>query len=446
MKLVKKIRLVFREGKSDKVYEVDLVELPSDNEARFLVNFRYGRRGRNLQEGTKTVNPLTLAEAEATYQSVVVSKTNGGYYDEAGPAPVRAPVPRPAATADSSASVQAARSAALLKALAAEKDSKQRARIIWNLGNSAAARAASAVIANVNRGDWIEDYSIAWALGRWRDGATVSTLEKLHRHANATVREVALEALLLCMPPAAAVNHLQTEKSELPQPLLAAVGSNNEAAILRTLQSMATDKSPALNRALVICYRLALFDTAVHRALLAFFGTCALAPGAFKGLRHVFKTAELRVDYDMFACLSHRFDTTPAFFRNSWDHAYIPGQGSMVVSKELARENSRLAYSNLTRAYLRKRAWRTLRRLGRADSAHYVALATAVLLQVSDANAVEPRTREVYRRGGEDRRRRHGGHAAIRRIRPAAGVQSHPARRGSGVPPELLRQRLVSQR
>src|SRR5688572_30406186 len=87
MKLVKKIRLVFRENKSDKVYEVDLAELPGSESTRFVVNFRYGRRGRALREGTKTERPVSLTEAEAVYQSVVVAKTNDGYYDESGPAP-----------------------------------------------------------------------------------------------------------------------------------------------------------------------------------------------------------------------------------------------------------------------------------------------------------------------------------------------------------------------
>jgi hypothetical protein len=66
-------------------------------------------------------------------------------------------------------------------------------------------------------------------------------------------------------------------------------------------------------------------------------------------------------------------------------------------SKELPRENSRLAYSNLTRTYLRRRAWRALERLGRAGSAHYVPMAAAVLLRVTDANAEKPRTSEVNR-------------------------------------------------
>jgi hypothetical protein len=45
MKLVKQSSLEYREGSSDKVYEVDLCELEPGS---FTVNFRYGRRGTAL--------------------------------------------------------------------------------------------------------------------------------------------------------------------------------------------------------------------------------------------------------------------------------------------------------------------------------------------------------------------------------------------------------------
>ena len=59
MKLVQQKTLYFSEGKSDKVYEVDICE----NQDLFIVNFRYGRRGANLREGTKTVFPVAYEEA-----------------------------------------------------------------------------------------------------------------------------------------------------------------------------------------------------------------------------------------------------------------------------------------------------------------------------------------------------------------------------------------------
>ena len=64
MKLIKQKTLYFSEGKSDKVYEVDLYESEQD---LYVVNFRYGRRGSNLREGTKTVFSVDYAEAEQIF-------------------------------------------------------------------------------------------------------------------------------------------------------------------------------------------------------------------------------------------------------------------------------------------------------------------------------------------------------------------------------------------
>src|SRR5258708_34564043 len=79
MKIVRTVRLWMKEGTPDKVYEVDLVDLESGAAARFLVNFRYGRRGASLREGAKTPAPVTRDAAEQIFESVVVSKVNDGY-------------------------------------------------------------------------------------------------------------------------------------------------------------------------------------------------------------------------------------------------------------------------------------------------------------------------------------------------------------------------------
>ena len=49
MKLIRKARLSFAEGRSDKVYEIDLCDLGGRlGSNRYVVNFRYGRRGRHF--------------------------------------------------------------------------------------------------------------------------------------------------------------------------------------------------------------------------------------------------------------------------------------------------------------------------------------------------------------------------------------------------------------
>src|SRR3712207_8267643 len=68
MKLIRQTILVYREGSSDKVYEVDLCEVGAEG---YVVNFRYGRRGARLKEGVKTVAPVPLPAAEKVFQDLV---------------------------------------------------------------------------------------------------------------------------------------------------------------------------------------------------------------------------------------------------------------------------------------------------------------------------------------------------------------------------------------
>ena len=81
MKLIEQAILIFRKGRSEKVYEVDLCEV---GEGRYVVNFRYGRRGGTLKDGTKTVAPVNEAAAREAYDQLVSSKRQQGYAE--GPA------------------------------------------------------------------------------------------------------------------------------------------------------------------------------------------------------------------------------------------------------------------------------------------------------------------------------------------------------------------------
>lgn len=90
MRVVEQVRLGYREGKSDKVYEIDLVEVAP---AQHVVNFRYGRRGSTLREGTKTALPVSLEKAGAVFNALVSEKTKAGYKVLGDAAPAAAPTP-----------------------------------------------------------------------------------------------------------------------------------------------------------------------------------------------------------------------------------------------------------------------------------------------------------------------------------------------------------------
>lgn len=80
------IKLFYREGSSDKVYEASITE----DFRGFTVNFAYGRRGSALIHGTKTNKPVGYDQAKKIYDKLVQEKTAKGYIEDPGGKPFSA--------------------------------------------------------------------------------------------------------------------------------------------------------------------------------------------------------------------------------------------------------------------------------------------------------------------------------------------------------------------
>ena len=72
--ILKHESLFYKDGKSDKVYNIQLV---SDGSV-FTVDFQFGRAGSELQTGRK-IETGNAAEAEKAYLKVLKEKTAKGY-------------------------------------------------------------------------------------------------------------------------------------------------------------------------------------------------------------------------------------------------------------------------------------------------------------------------------------------------------------------------------
>jgi bifunctional non-homologous end joining protein LigD len=70
--------LFYKEGSSDKVYQVQL-EAKGSN---WVVNYQYGRRGSTLTEGTKTDSPVEYEKAAKIFQAAITSKKAKGYTED----------------------------------------------------------------------------------------------------------------------------------------------------------------------------------------------------------------------------------------------------------------------------------------------------------------------------------------------------------------------------
>lgn len=386
MKLIKRTTLSFTEGNSDKVYEVDLCEHANNSEQRYLVNFRYGRRGTNLREGSKTPEPVDLAKAEAIFTSLIVSKTNKGYLEKGASKP-----PKAAYSAKPINSVDD-----LLQQIQDEKDSKLRARLIWRLPQQTNAVIADALIQDLNKGEWQELYSRLWVIGRTGELRHAEAIQRYVSAQDEKIADLALEVLLQ-LGESNAETRIQRQLTQYHSKFIELFNSQNVDEIAAYIKRHYSKRvANDAHSQLKLLYLLAAKSEAVYQALLKSIPHIAVEPGAFKGLRYIFKMAEFRLDSKMFAALSHHFEKEKAYFSNTWNWAYAPGVGYLKVSDEITKPTSRLAYSNRTRNYLRRRSWRALKRLGIRNDDRYAEMATEVLLSFRAEDKKDERKSEYY--------------------------------------------------
>lgn len=380
MRLLKQVRLFFQEGTSDKVYEIDLCEL---GPGRCVVNYRFGRRGSRLREGSHTAAPVSLTEAERAFEALERAKRAKGYRDlpasagpTSSPSPGRSPA-RPAAPAVAGRPNRTPaefREAAVLRRLqAGPRGSKWPIeRAIWRAGELRV-RGAAPVLVRLLGGGALRDYCIVWALGRLGDEVAVEPLVGLWRAASTPemVRRLAVESLRLLGSDAMRAEMARDLLDELPVELRRPAQSGNTEALLAALNKYVTGSDASRYDVLETLY---LIDTeAVRPALLSFLRSAPLRGLHFARLRFLFKAAELRSDGELFGLLAYRF---------AKESAATKSYGS----------RGRTAYAATTRGYLQLRVWRRLRRLGGLGDRDYIKMAVGVLLPFSDADAVAVRS------------------------------------------------------
>ena len=371
MKLIRQTRLRFTEGKSDKVYEVDLCETRGFSEERYIVNFRYGRFGSNLREGSKTTEPVTLDKAQKIYDSLVVSKTNKGYRElgeSAGDSVSEAVSPVQANTDKSSGeSITTAIANHIEKHLNNPPDHWPLSRIIWRAGELKLSQVADKIAALAGGRDSLKNYSIAWSLGRCGNQSHLPAIEQLQKSKDDKVRRMADEAYLHLAPQTERERALSKIKSSLPDELQHCIDSENHHELAERLMASLSNKNQKNIELLVNIYSLAIKYACCHTALVQVLKVIPFSKeNYFKAFRQIFKLAEFRLDAKVFGIISLRVELTPHGY---WGKPFTEG----------------------SRNYLRRRSWRTLRKLGEADDSQYVDMAAGILLSVTDEHGKELR-------------------------------------------------------
>ncbi|NLR60181.1 hypothetical protein HGH93_18860 [Chitinophaga polysaccharea] len=397
MRIVRNVKLFFREGNSDKTYEIDLCEVGPE---QYIVNFRYGKRGGALKDGTKTVSPVALAAATTIFDALEKEKRSKGYLGEQEAVQDLTFVPV------DTTQVADVKHRAILRRLqdavegkSSYKTTWSTSRVIWRAGEEKIKEAVPYLVKLVEKGDAHQRYTALWSLGKIGDPAAGPVLRSYADNSSRplNIRMLAANGLLLVLPAEERAAHIQAYVQRLPPAFQTAVTNNNGEELFNLLTQQVVSQQqlsyPMLEELFVISWQY----PAVKQVLVTLLSRMPFRPSFFQHVRHIFKQAELRDEHNLVGLLATRFEREAPMFNNpgsSTDYdgepyiptIYIPElQESMKADKELKKPTSRLSYSNRTRAYLHRRVLRNLQTMGAREDVQYVRLATALLLHYDES-------------------------------------------------------------
>jgi hypothetical protein len=364
-----------------------------------VVHVSTSRNGLQWKETVYTPSPLPLEAANAAFERAVAAQIAQGYAIEGA-------VAEAVITTTATAVLAHPGDAVLLASIRPDAwrllAPVRRSRVVWRIGERRLAAAVPQLIDHIETGEPLLDYCIAWAIGRCGDGGAFEAMRELSRRGRTpVVARAARWAALNLWPAEQRAAETARIVDDWPAPLRRAWATMSELPVEQAMPLLRQHLAdPALwNGLKYAAWVEQLFDLALlespaadglaRTALMEIAPTLQLAAGSFRAWRRLYKGAEFAGDYALLGVLHQRLETQRAAFRTGGRWAQVNGR-YVEIAKEIVRPDSRLAYSQRTRDYLRRRTWRSLRRLalaGTADEASWLQLAMGVLLAADDAEA-----------------------------------------------------------
>jgi len=369
MKLTKQEKLFFQDAKSDKVYEVDLCEVDTD---QYLVNFRYGKRGGNLKDGTKTKSPVSLEKAEAIFDKLVLDKTKKGYSSAVGSSTTTPKKEKKASAKKSSVKLEpfsidkmkANLLEQLEKGVASTKntisqgeqyaygkktkkgflrggktnlglvktpdqvgikteDNRYLARVIWRIGEVRIPEAVPHLLKVKTSTAIIDAYTMAWALGRCAakgDKKAIAYLEGIidDKDQTASAKMLAKEAKMALLSPEEKKEYAKEIYEALPKSFQHPVRNDNADSLLHIINRKLNSKKLVYDE-IANLYLLSSGLPSVRTTLVKWIKAASMSGGGyFKSIRQLFKAAEFRDDISMYGLLAYRITAADkSFAKNS---------------------------------------------------------------------------------------------------------------------------------
>ncbi|WP_397446077.1 WGR domain-containing protein [Polaribacter sp. R77954] len=363
MKLVKQKTLYFSEGKSDKVYEVDICE----NQDLFLVNFRYGRRGANLREGTKTVFPVAYEEALKIFNKLVESKEKKGYSENLEIEKKTTP----------KVHINTVREKTILKYLEqAVKNTYTRnwkvSRIILRAGNLKMMQASGLIAEFIDSKEQFEQYNAITVLASF--GITEyknKILEVFKESKFSTIGGRAACAYLLQFGDDSDKKVIQKEVS---------IFINDDKIKLLPIKFLNAKASDVL--LLYYAYIFSFEDEDLRSKIYKLIERLPFKANTFKSIRYIFRTTQITEDVQFFTLLSKRFALNKSGFNSNY---FYDEKGNWITAeKELKKPNPSIAFSNKTKSYFNHTIYKKMYDLSQDDVENYIKYATQMLIGLND--------------------------------------------------------------
>lgn len=392
MKLIKQSKLFFKEGKSDKVYEIDLCQL-SDSE--YLVNFRYGRRGASLKEGTKTPAAVTEDKAESLFSALEKEKRGKGYQSEA-----ETFVELPQININKPNNIRDTILLRLQDAIEKKNSFKtewKTSRVIWKASALNIVEAVPFILKLASRGDEMQLYASLCALIQFRtkDAEELFKSYALSSKQKAYIKNMATEGWITIAENTNTIHEIVQDLMEkLPFDVKHDIETNNLESLEKDLITHSNNKNVKYFSEL---YLLARTQKQILPIVQKIISTWKLEPPYFKNIRSIYKLAQIRKDYKTLALLSYRFEKEKQMFNRNvpLDSPYEYGYSQyfesinkyIEVRKELKKADSLLAFSQFTKSYFQRNSLKTLKAIGESGNAQdYLRLAVSILLEYKESD------------------------------------------------------------
>ena len=369
LKIQQQKKLYFTEGKSDKVYEVDLCESGGD---LFVVNFRYGRRGATLREGTKTVFPVPYDDALSIFNKLVESKEKKGYGENDS---VSMPVKQNTAREDTILKY-------LEQAIAGtySRDWKV-SKIILRCAELDIKLASPLIALFIKSNDEFEQYASIYTLCVLEDDTHVDSIYNVFKTQNFSNKSGRV-AVAYCLK-----YGNDNVKKEIQNKILNTLPSELGNHIKQPRLFYAALKDYFLKEenidasVLYYVYLYSYIENSSREELYQFLQSIPLKVNIFKSVRYIYRVAHLLNDYQFLGLLSKKMGvSTPGYTSN-----YIySGQQWTSVDVEKKKENPSVAFSSKTQKYFNKNTYSLVYKLSKTNISGYLDYAVAMLVSLND--------------------------------------------------------------